>query len=331
MFGVSDGGNRLVDGELVTWEIDPGMRDFLILMNKWYEEGLIDQEFDTIDRTKAWEKVAQGVVGSAAHAVYNYAGADYARGRPPNSFVPDEEIGTGAEVVMIPGPVGPTGIQGGRAYSAVSAVGNYSLFIGSHVSDEKLKKILEILNWTHGTDEGFIYFRYGKPGAHCDWEGEPWDSACILRDATDIPDDISPHGAIGAYPVYLTADRTKFFLPRVVADFYRDWVLADSGQQYTLRPPPLGHPQRDRAGGRAGARRRHAGDAVQRVLLQGDHRRHRRRRGLGCLRCRVAQGRWRRHHRRVAECADRVGVPPGPADLLTLPTPLACRRRQAGG
>jgi ABC-type glycerol-3-phosphate transport system substrate-binding protein len=236
MFGVSDGGNRLVDGELVTWEIDPGMRDFLILMNKWYEEGLIDQEFVTIDRTKAWEKVAQGVVGSAAHAVYNYAGADYALGRPPNSFVPDEEIGTGAEVVMIPGPVGPTGIQGGRAYSAVSAVGNYSLFVGSQVSDEKLKKILEILNWTHGTDEGFIYFRYGKPGAHCDWEGEPWDSACILRDAADIADDISEHGAIGAYPVYLTADRTKFFLPRVVADFYRDWVLADPGQQYTLRP-----------------------------------------------------------------------------------------------
>ena len=42
--------------------------------------------------------------------------------------------------------------------------------------------------------------------------------------------------SIGAYPVYLTADRTKFFLPRVVADFYRDWVLADPGQQYTLRP-----------------------------------------------------------------------------------------------
>ena len=41
---------------------------------------------------------------------------------------------------------------------------------------------------------------------------------------------------IGAYPVYLTADRTKFFLPRVVADFYRDWVLAGPGQQYTLRP-----------------------------------------------------------------------------------------------
>ena len=70
--------------------------------------------------------------------------------------------------------------------------------------------------------------------------------------------------------------------------------------------------------------------AVQRVLLQGDHRRPRRRRGLGCLRCRVAQGRRRRHHRRAGEDADRVGVPPGPADLLTLLTLLACRGRRAG-
>ena len=73
-----------------------------------------------------WDAIAAGSVATTAEVV-TYAGQ--IMDRPPNTFVPDAEIGQpGAEVVILPPFVGPGGDQGANAYESFTP-GCIRLFI----------------------------------------------------------------------------------------------------------------------------------------------------------------------------------------------------------
>ena len=234
-FGVVWGGNRLVDGELTDWRTDPGMKEFLKRMAIWWEDGLIDQEFMNLSLFKMWEKVQSGVIGSVSEVAI-YAGADYAVNRPPNTFIPDEELGGGREVVLIPPLVGPGGVQGATSGAVVGPVGSYPYFIASQVSDAKLQKILEILDYYMGTDEGYVAYQFGKENVHFDWEGDPWQSKPIVRPAEQVPDGFPERGGASFYPRYRTDERMQLILEGHTADWTTNYLLQPAGQRISMRP-----------------------------------------------------------------------------------------------
>jgi len=234
-FGVPYNQNRYVDGKLYDFRIDPGMKDLLILLNKWYEDGIVDSEFASQDLRKGWDKIAAGLVGSACEVV-TYAGNTAMDDRPPNSFVPNDEIGQpGAEVVVLPSLIGPNGDQGASAYRMLSGDGGYRWFVNRKVSDAKLGRILEVLNYARGTEEGFVYFQYGKPGVHFDWEGEPWNSKPISRSPEDVPAGEIKQGFASVYPPFYTAERIKFVYTRDLANFADYYLNAPRGQAQSYR------------------------------------------------------------------------------------------------
>ena len=51
-------------GKITYGYLEPGMKDFLTTMNKWYTEGLIDPEYITVDRKTIDKKVLNNTVGS---------------------------------------------------------------------------------------------------------------------------------------------------------------------------------------------------------------------------------------------------------------------------
>ena len=229
--------NLEVDGELYHWQIAPGFKDFLKQIADWYGQGLVDKEFANLDRTKAYEKVEKGLVGAVA-ANMNYPGIFYAMNRPPNSIVRDEELGTGAESVMIPPVSGPTGLHGTHSYEAFSGMGTRNGFmVNRNVSDEKLVMILKILDYMlWGDDETWIYGQFGQPGVHLDWEGEPFNSTPIPRKENEIPEGNIKDGYFGTYyPDASTKSRIRFTHPKHMAEFYNNYLLAAPGLVHTIR------------------------------------------------------------------------------------------------
>ena len=235
-FGVLDSGNREINGRLYYWHTDPGMKEFLTEFGRWFREGLVDREFTIINRQTYWEKGAAGLYGVQSEP-YSNAGQTYAGLRTPNNMVQDEELGQpGAEVVGIPPIIGPGGLRGSRAYAAVAAVGNYNWYASADASDEKLIKVLEMLNFYMGTMEGWLIFRNGKEGVHYDWDGEPYKSFARNRPESEYPAGAG-HGGVGVYPVFYTVDRLPVILPGALADFYMNYSLENGGERvHTLRP-----------------------------------------------------------------------------------------------
>jgi putative aldouronate transport system substrate-binding protein len=63
-YGVMPGYWKLMDdGSVVNYSVTEGAKEALALLNKWYQEGLVNQEFFTLEVGKSAELVMQGQVG----------------------------------------------------------------------------------------------------------------------------------------------------------------------------------------------------------------------------------------------------------------------------
>ena len=204
-FGFAWTGNSVYNGELYDYRVNPGLKDMILLLSRWYSMDLIDKEFVSLPLRKGWEKIVSQS-GGAVLEQSTYAGRDGLMDRPPNSFVPEEQLGMpGAEVVILPPLVGPAGNQGTLAYRSVVPSGSYKWFVGAQVKDDaKLAKILELFDYS-ATEEGWVMWHYGVEGTHFDWEGEAWESQPIPRDS-----DEWGLGAVSAYPVMTFPGVVKF-------------------------------------------------------------------------------------------------------------------------
>ena len=227
--------NEMVDGQLYTNEISPNFKAYLKRLAGWYEQNLMDQEFLTLDRSKYWDKIRAGIVGSGQAHIW-YTGREDRMENPANSFASAADVAAGVEVVLFE-PAGPDGFQGGGAYNAAPWY-NMDQYIGAQVDDEKLAVILQIMDTLYyGTDEWWVQTRYGKAGVHFDWEGEPLKSTPIRRAEEDIPANVPKSGPfVTSYPPCADSARILFQNPPLMSKFYMENLLAPLGQARTLYP-----------------------------------------------------------------------------------------------
>lgn len=235
-YGLSFRDNFMVGNDLVMWSIHPKYKEFLKEMADWYDKDLIDKEFVTLDRQKGYEKIYKGLV-AAASSSFSYSGRTFAMNRPPNAFVPEEDLGTGAEVVMIPPPVGPFGDQGSVNYRPATPLGYQDFVINAKVDDDKMALILQINDWmNYNEDRVWIQRYFGKPNVHFDWAGEPWNSTAVKRDQGDVPEGELKIGEWPTvYPPAYTPSRQKFLLSTQYGTFLEEWLLGDWGKELAIR------------------------------------------------------------------------------------------------
>ena len=86
-FGIAQGYNLMEDGKLVKTEVSNKYKEFLKLMAKWYDMGIIDPEFTTLDDKTSWEKYKQGKIGYYIAQPSYIAMDDWAKGRAPQNIV----------------------------------------------------------------------------------------------------------------------------------------------------------------------------------------------------------------------------------------------------
>ena len=197
------GGNSLVDGELYFWAVSPRYKDFLLHANQWWNEGCWTASSPACRSASTGRRWARASSAPARRAPGTPAGRMSASGHGrPNAFATEEDVAAGAKVLMVPPPIGPTGIQGAPSGKDTGNIGGSYMNIGAKVSDEKLIKILEVLNWArYGDDRVWVQAEFGQPGVHFDWQGEEWNSAAMLRPMAEVAEGNYQVGGWGeSYP-----------------------------------------------------------------------------------------------------------------------------------
>lgn len=172
-WGITNGFYQ-VDNEVRYGPIQPEFKEYLTVMNEWYEEGLIDQEYVTTDADLTDNKVTQHQLGGLV--VYNGGGLGKYLGLMQDD--PDFQL------IGTPYPVlnkGDTPIVGQRApnYEGVAAA------ISS--TNEHIEETIKWLDYGY-SEEGFMLFNWGIEGESYEInDGEPVYTEQITNNPDGLP------------------------------------------------------------------------------------------------------------------------------------------------
>lgn len=160
-YGVYPGIFTEDNGKIVRGEILPGAKDALTVLNRWYQEGLIDQEFIVNKGKNVEDKMVQEKAGAVGTYWYGYAPTGVFCCN--DAYVALNKKNPQASFVSIPGPKGPDGkygmVQTNPVYGAVSVFGKQL-----EKDHDKLVKYLELFDYTSFDVEAKIAIRYGEEG-----------------------------------------------------------------------------------------------------------------------------------------------------------------------
>jgi hypothetical protein len=232
------------NGVLTMAEISDGYRQWCKLVSRWISNGLMDKDNFERNAYFAQKKVAQGLIAAAPVYLWSIDQAENAN-MPPMTMVAEK----GAEAVVVPSLIGPMGDRG----PYVTPRWSRKYFVGQRVGDEKLKRILQIIEFLYFSgEENFIFSQFGKPGIHFSWEAEPWNSQPIPKSPEQIPSRYPSIGGFGEprYQRYIkdfmrveiprinayTRELVKFEVPMRTNELYDD-ILSGESEGYTVKWP----------------------------------------------------------------------------------------------
>lgn len=230
---------ELEDGTMQHGASMDGTRQGLEVLSGWFNDGLIDPEFLTVDGTVLNQRFASGLFGMIPGTWYTYV---------PGAVVFDGLRAVNPEATMVgsDAPSGPDGQYGYMNWGPITS----SLAFGAHVDDAKLERILEMLNAIQTDQELAVQLRRGVEGET--WGRDPESNGVVwLGDyvnpanrgplGTNFFDAAAPSPAIQAFmgrddedelSVHATAGTVKNFLP-----FAEMLVSSDVSSQATELVP----------------------------------------------------------------------------------------------
>ena len=209
-YGLMPNGWYDIDGTITYANTMEKYKEALIELSGWYEEGLIDPEFITDDRSTSRSKWASGVYG----AIYEHPGwlvstvASNVSSMVLDNFE-DEQL------MYFPAVTGPHGDAAALADYPNSY--RYGIYFGSETSDEKIHKIMEIENGLVADQELWVKCYYGVEGEtyHFDEDG------IIITDEAFTVDKIVEDGLAQTFGItVINQDRFFSKLPKVDSAIY---------------------------------------------------------------------------------------------------------------
>ncbi|WP_309123193.1 extracellular solute-binding protein [Paenibacillus sp.] len=158
-----------VDGKVRYGEIQPEFKEFLTVLNRWYEKGLLDPDFAATDGALRDAKVTGDQLG----AFYWYAGSGIGRymGLMEKDH-PEAELWPAPYPALEKGGKAALG-QRDTAFSGIAAA-----ITGKAMNPERIVKWLDFAY----SEEGHNLFNFGKEGVSYDWvDGYPKYSDHIMK------------------------------------------------------------------------------------------------------------------------------------------------------
>ncbi|MFJ7977294.1 ABC transporter substrate-binding protein [Peribacillus sp. NPDC096379] len=230
-FGLAPDYNFIEDDKLVVTEISKKYKEFLKLLAKWYDMGLIDPEFTTLDLNKSWEKYKQGKIGYYIAQSSYLAMDDWTKGRAPQNLV--ENPNSTAKILATAPEIGKDGQQGVGSFIPVGNLAD-AFYVSKNVTDEELARILQIFDYINFDNEA-RWTLYGEVGVHSDWEGEPEKSALKVR-----PEYAAEEGNSGFWGYnFRTYDkeRVQWFTSEYTMNLRKEYFARDDVKENMLIRP----------------------------------------------------------------------------------------------
>ncbi|MBB6673817.1 extracellular solute-binding protein [Cohnella nanjingensis] len=158
-YGVYPGIFTEKDGKAVLGEIEPGAKEALALLNKWYKEGLIDPEFVINKGNNVDDKVISEKVGVVTNYWWKFTPAEAFFG----GLYYDKLIANNpnAKWATIGGPKGPGGDFGADQSNPVL---NSGLLFSKQVDRDKMIKYIQIFEATSFDLDLYEKINYGEEG-----------------------------------------------------------------------------------------------------------------------------------------------------------------------
>ena len=178
LFGLNGVDNYNDRGKAVKMAVHPNLREALKVGQRWYRDGILDSELPTVSREQRDNKIINGLAGAYSSAPVYIASGSNPRGEnwlPHPLYRQDAN----AKAVLTPVPIGPDGTHTGYAKAGGTLpidARQIMFMVSKRVDDEKLAKILDIVEYTNWDPEGRTYAYFGWPGVHFNWTGEPFES-----------------------------------------------------------------------------------------------------------------------------------------------------------
>lgn len=209
-FGVI-GGFQMNGDKVEFGPIQPGYRDFLETMAKWYKEGLIDPEIMTNDGKAFDYKVTSNLAGAYQGGVFSGMGKYFnlMRDTDPNF-----------NVTGVPWPVSPDGTSY-ATFNLDAKVLTYGEAITASADEDKLKYIVQWMDYNY-SEEGSDLFNFGIENDSYvrDGEGVKFTDTII-----DNPNGLTYDQALASYALSIMDG------PINQDSRYLDALLFDDGQR----------------------------------------------------------------------------------------------------
>lgn len=154
--------SKVANGEdAVVDYYDEGIRDYYRYMNKLYNNGLMHQEYYTMDEDTFKSHIVTGAVGFfEANVNFN---VDVMRGSLLKTL---QENVPGADIISIPNL---KNVNDGKQYSGAYANGGLIAFCPLTADEEKVEACMTYLDWMCSKDGGFVIY-HGFEGEHFSYD-----------------------------------------------------------------------------------------------------------------------------------------------------------------
>lgn len=220
----------LEDGKVGYANATAEWKEYLTVLNKWYNEGLIDKDSVTMDNAAMRSK-----------ALTNEVGVSFVPLSQLSNWVADAEAeNTGAEWIAVSYPREAEGVPTCMIQTSATHWSNAGCAISTALSEEELIVALQWLNYGY-TEEGAMYWNYGEEGEHytMDAEGKPAFTELITEDVNGIGDAVTKYTGVASSGIALQdLHFVKLKNPGVGADAITVWTENTEGPEHSV--PNLG-------------------------------------------------------------------------------------------
>lgn len=207
-------------GEAVYGPVTDAYREYLSIVNRWYEEGLIYKDFYTIPDGQNINYLVEKM--STGESVVTFAYCEFA------NMIALEE-GQYFEAGYIPRDVADEQVH--LTEGVDSKIGLAKAYaIGPNSSEEEVQALCMLMNYFY-TEEGALLANYGVEGVAFEYQedGTPWYTDLILNN----PDGLTMTQALCFYVGYMVpcdCDYTVYNIASLTtwADFVDAWSTADN-------------------------------------------------------------------------------------------------------
>lgn len=175
------------NGTVQLAQVQPEWKEYMEIMHRWYEMGLIDKDSVTMDDAAMRTKVLNNEIGVSFTALSQIS----------NWMLDAQNEKSGAEWIGIEYPRTAPGEPTCMIQTRASRHYGWAAMITTSCPEEKLATALRWLNYGY-TREGIMYWNYGKEGVSytLDENGEAQWTDLVKNDPSGISDAISKYTGV---------------------------------------------------------------------------------------------------------------------------------------